>query len=107
MFIFPIFFKSTILEAKLILIYTTAVMIKITNIYFLPFLVINFCYKKKFVDILKIFKIKMLFLPFLILIFTFTTNSFLKTGCINYLLKETCISSTKYSWVLEYDQIEF
>ena len=49
----------------------------------------------------------MFFIPFLFLIFTFTINSFLKTGCFNYLLKETCISSAKHSWVLEYDQIEF
>ena len=82
-------------------------MIKITNIYFLPFLIINLCFKKKFFDILKIFKSKMFFIPFLFLIFTFTINSFLKTGCFNYLLKETCISSAKHSWVLEYDQIEF
>jgi hypothetical protein len=38
---------------------------------------------------------------------TFTINSFLKTGCINYLIKDTCISSDKYSWVLDYNQIEF
>lgn len=106
-FIYKKKLKSTILEAKLILIYTTTVMIKITNIYFLPFLIINFCFKKKFFDFLQIFKTKMLFLPFLILIFTFTINSFLKTGCFNYLLKETCISSIKHSWVLKYDQIEF
>ncbi len=106
-FIYKKRLKSIILEAKLILIYTTTVMIKITNIYFLPFLIINLCFKKKFFDILKIFKSKMFFIPFLFLIFTFTINSFLKTGCFNYLLKETCISSAKHSWVLEYDQIEF
>lgn len=106
-FIYKKRLNSIILEAKLILIYTTTVMIKITNIYFLPFLIINFFVKKKFFDTLKIFKTKMLFLPFLILIFTFTINSFLKTGCFNYLLKETCISSVKHSWVLDYDQIEF
>ena len=105
-FIYKKRLNSIVLEAKLILIYTTTVMIKITNIYFLPFLIINFCFKKKFFDNLKILKTKMLFLPFLILIFTFSINSFLKTGCFNYLLKKTCISPVKYSWVLEYDQIE-
>lgn len=106
-FIYKKRLNSIVLDAKLILIYTTTVMIKITNIYFLPFLIINFFFKKKLLDTLKIFKTKMLILPFLILIFIFTINSFLKTGCFNYLLKKTCISSAKHSWVLEYDQIEF
>ena len=47
-FIYKKRLKSIILEAKLILIYTTTVMIKITNIYFLPFLIINLCFKKNF-----------------------------------------------------------
>jgi len=106
-FIYKKKLKSLILEAKLILIFTISVMIKVTNIYFLPFLIVKFFFKKKFLDILKILKTKMLFIPLLILIFTFTMNSFLKTGCLNYLFKDTCISSDKYSWVFEYNQIEF
>ena len=46
-------------------------------------------------------------IPFLFLIFTFTINSFLKTGCFNYLLKETCISSAKHSWVLNMIKLSF
>lgn len=106
-FIYKKKLNSIVLEAKLILIYTITVMIKITNIYFLPFLIINFFFKKKLFDTLKLLKTKMLVLPLMILIFTFTINSFLKTGCFNYLLKETCISSAKHSWVLEYEQIDF
>ena len=105
-FIYKNKLKSLISDSKLILIYVTSVLIKITNIYFLPFLIVNFFFKKKRFNILRTLKTKILILPLLILFFTFTINSFLKTGCFNYLLKDTCISLNKHSWVFDYSQIE-
>ena len=106
-FIYKSKLKSLILDIKLILIYTISIMIKISNIYFLPFLIVYFFFKKNFFDVLGIFKNKTLLLPLLFLIFTFSINSLLKTGCLNYLIEKTCISSEKNSWVIEYNQIEF
>jgi hypothetical protein len=105
-FIYKNKLKSLISASKLILIYTTSVLIKITNVYFLPFLIFNFFFKKRGFNLLRILKAKIFWAPLLILIFTFTANSFLKTGCFNYLFKDTCIYVGKHSWVFDYNQIE-
>ena len=83
-------------NTELLLIYFTSILIKITNIYFLPIILFYFILKKKLNNL---FNYKKLIFVSLILVFTFSANSFLKTGCLNYLVKKSCISNQKNPWV--------
>ena len=90
-------------NTELLLIYFTSILIKITNIYFLPIILFYFILKKKLNNL---FNYKKLIFVSLILVFTFSANSFLKTGCLNYFVKKSCISNQKNPWVFEYSNIE-
>ena len=59
--------------------------------------------KKK---ISELFYFRTLIIFFLLFSTVFSTNSYLKTGCINYLIKETCGLSKDSNWNLNYDKIE-
>lgn len=97
--------RNLISNIKLILIYFSSLLIKITNVYFIPILLLNFIYFRK-KELKKFLNLKSLIFPITFLILSFTTNSFLKTGCFNYLIKETCLSKTKNIWVFNYEEIE-
>ena len=90
-------------NTKLFLIYLTSVLIKISNIYFLPVIIVFFIYQRKFIELLYFKKALIVSLLF-VLIFSF--NSFLKTGCINYLFKNSCFSSKIIDWNFDYKKIE-
>ena len=95
--------KNILNNAKYLLIFSTTLLIKISNVYFLPIIISDFIIqnfsKKKLL-------IKKIILPLILIFFTFSVNSFLKTGCLNYLFKFTCISSESNSWVYDYSKIE-
>ena len=95
--------SSSIQNSKLILIYASSVLIKITNLYFLPVIFIYLISQKK-IKYLLVYK--RLIFPLFLIILTFSGNSFLKTGCLNYLVKETCFKSEKINWAFEYKNIE-
>ena len=95
--------NSALHNSKLILIFASSVLIKITNLYFSPVILFYLLFKN---NLKNIFNYKIIILPIVMIFFTFSGNSFLKTGCFNYLIKQSCISSEKYKWVLDYDKIE-
>ena len=45
-------------------------------------------------------------IPFIIFLSIFSTNSYLKTGCYNYLFKVSCDIDNNLSWSLNYDEIK-
>ncbi len=90
-------------NTKLILIYPVTLLIKISNIYFLPIIAFFLISQKKFKNI---FNYKLIILPIVLIFLTLTFNSYLKTGCFNYLFKNTCLDQKNYSWVFEYQNIE-
>ena len=92
--------------SKLILIFSTSVLIKVTNIYFTPIIFFYFLSFKKKINIIEFIKSKYVLYPQIILVLIFSLNSVLKTGCVNYLIKDSCLSKTKYSWVLNYEEIQ-
>lgn len=90
-------------NTKLVLIYTSTLLIKISNIYFAPIIFAYFLSQR---NIKSIVNYKLLIIPLTLIFLTLTANSFLKTGCFNYLLKETCIDEKKYSWTFNYQNVE-
>ena len=94
---------SSIQNTKLILIYFSSVLIKITNLYFFPIIFFHFMSQKK---IKSLFKYKIIFFSLFLISLTFSGNSLLKTGCLNYLIKETCFKSEKINWAFDYKNIE-
>ena len=90
-------------NTKLILLYCSSILIKVSNLYFLPIIVARLLMQKK---IKKLFNYKKIVFPLFLIIFTFSFNSFLKTGCFNYLIQKSCVSSDKYNWVYDYKKIE-
>ena len=53
-----------------------------------------------------IFNKTLIFLS-LLMLFIFTSNSFIKTGCLNYLLKPSCVSPNIFKWVIKYEKIDY
>ena len=90
-------------NTKLILIYFVTVLIKVSNLYFLPIILIYLFFQKKLVEL---FYFKKVLIFSLIFFLVFSVNSFLKTGCLNYLIKETCLSSKIIKWNFNYEKIE-
>jgi len=88
-----------------ILIFFITVMIKISNLYFVPLVLFVIFFNNK--NLIKIiFNRTLIFLSLLIL-FMFTSNSFIKTGCFNYLLKQSCVSQDSSKWVINYEKIDY
>ena len=77
-------------------------MIKITNIYFLPVILIPLLYQIKNIKLKQSIPITIPILSFLLI---FSTNSFIKTGCLNYFLKVTCNINNGISWNVNYEEI--
>tara|TARA_B100001996_G_scaffold382164_1_gene373262 strand:+ start:1921 stop:3600 length:1680 start_codon:yes stop_codon:yes gene_type:complete len=108
-FIFFQFFKKSN-KANIIfvcLFFVFALAIKVTSIFFLPIIFYLLIRNKSFLNL----NIKSkTFLRGLILsgltLFIIFANSFLKTGCFFYGLKNTCFSQNKISWVVNYSKIE-
>ena len=90
-------------KIKGILFFFLSILIKISNIYFAPIIIFIFFSKKKIFK--KIFFEKFFLLTSFLFLFIFTINSLLKTGCVNYLIKESCLEDRK-EWAVEYDIIE-
>ena len=88
-----------------ILIFFIAVMVKISNLYFVPLVLFVIFFNNKNLKKI-IFNRALIFLSLLIL-FMFTSNSFIKTGCFNYLLKQSCVSQDNYKWVINYEKIDY
>ncbi len=87
----------------LISLFLLTILIKITNIYFLPVILIYiFNFKKSFN--LKYFYTASI--PVLTFLIVFCVNSYIKTGCFNYLFKITCDTQNKISWSVNYNEIE-
>jgi len=88
-----------------ILIFFITVMIKISNLYFVPLVLFVIFFNNK--NLIKIiFNRTLIFLSLLILLM-FTSNSFIKTGCFNYLLKQSCVSQDSSKWVINYEKIDY
>ena len=85
------------------LLFLISLLIKLTNIYFLPFLIYYIFYKK--IDFKKIITNKVLILFSVLIFTTFSLNSFMKTGCLNYLIKSSCFSNEKSGWAINHKQI--
>ncbi len=103
---FEYLFKSEISKeknTKLALVYFTTLLIKISNLYFLPIIMTFLLFQKTFLKLFDYKKIIIVVIPFF---FVFSFNSYLKTGCINYILKDTCISSKIIDWKFDYKKIE-
>ena len=94
---------SAIENSKLILVYASSVLIKITNLYFLPVIFFYLISQKK---IKNLFKYKKVIFPLLLILLTFSGNSFLKTGCLNYLVKQTCFKTEKINWAFDNKRVE-
>ncbi len=90
-------------NSKLLLIYCSSVLIKVSNVYFFPIIMMHLLAQKK---IKNLFNYKKIIIPLFLIIFTFSFNSFLKTGCFNYLIKKTCLSPDTNEWVYDYKNIE-
>jgi len=88
-----------------ILIFFIAVMVKISNLYFVPLVLFVIFFNNKNLKKI-IFNRALIFLSLLIL-FVFTSNSFIKTGCFNYLLKQSCLSQDSSKWVINYEKIDY
>jgi len=91
----------------IISLFIFAVAVKITAIFFLP-VIIYLLIKNKFHKV--IFSknkniLKSGIFIFLILSSIFG-NSFIKTGCIFYPIKETCFGKEEVSWLVDYNKIE-
>jgi hypothetical protein len=87
------------------LIFLVVVLIKISNLYFVPLLFFVIFVNNK--NIKKILFNKTLVFLSLLMLFIFTTNSFIKTGCFNYLLKPSCLSIENSNWVINYSKIDY
>ena len=96
--------KSVNKKVDGLVIFFYTVLIKISNFYFFPILVFNYFNSRKDIFHL-ILKKKIVFFTSL-LILVFSINSFLKTGCFNYLIEFSCLSKMKTSWVYDYKDIE-
>ena len=91
-------------DISLYLIYLTTLLIKVTNIYFAPVIIYYFIIQK---SNFKKYIINKKFITFsLVILITFSFNSFLKTGCGNYLIKQTCLSKEKVVWSINYHDIQ-
>ena len=87
-----------------IIFFLYAVLIKVSNIYFLP-IVIYKIINKKFNYKKLIFNYKLI-ITSSIFILIFSINSLSKTGCFNYFFEFSCLSKDKYNWVIDYDSVE-
>ena len=108
-FIFFQFLKTSnnanIIFASLLFIFALA--IKITSIFFLPIIFYLLMRNKSFLNL--DIKSKTFFRGLILsglAIFLIFANSFLKTGCFFYGLKNTCFSQNKISWVVNFNKIE-
>lgn len=90
-------------NTKLVLIYLTTILIKVSNLYFFPIILIFLLIQKKLFELLYFKKVLLFFLIFFLV---FSLNSFLKTGCFNYLIEKTCLSSKIIKWNFNYEKIE-
>lgn len=90
-------------NTKLILVYFSTLLIKVSNLYFIPIIIAYFLMQKFSKNLISYKKI---LLPTILILFTFSFNSFLKTGCLNYLIEMTCASPEKIEWVYNYKNIE-
>ena len=88
-----------------ILIFFITVMIKISNLYFVPLVLFVIFFNNK--NLIKIILNRTLIFLSLLLLFVFTSNSFIKTGCFNYLLKQSCVSQDSSKWVINYEKIDY
>lgn len=86
-----------------IIFFLYSVLIKVSNIYFLP--IILFFFDLKIKSIRKIILNKKILLFSILFFFIFTSNSFMKTGCLNYFIKYSCFEK-KLIWALDYQVIE-
>ena len=86
----------------LIALFFLSILIKITNIYFLPVILIPLLYQIKNIKLKQSIPITIPILSFLLI---FSTNSFIKTGCLNYFLKVTCNINNGISWNVNYEEI--
>ena len=86
----------------LIALFLLSILIKITNIYFLPVILIPILHITKKIKIKKLIPIAIPILSFLLI---FSANSFIKTGCLNYFLKITCDINNGPSWNVHYEEI--
>ena len=86
-------------------IFLICVLIKISNLYFFPIvLFITYINHKNLRDLF-LNKISLFFS--LLIILVFISNSYIKTGCFNYLLKDTCMSVESTKWVINYNKVEY
>ena len=86
----------------LIALFFLSILIKITNIYFLPVILTPLLYQIKNINLKQSIPITIPILSFLLI---FSTNSFIKTGCLNYFLKVTCNINNDISWNVNYEEI--
>ena len=86
----------------LITLFLLSILIKITNIYFLPVILISLLYQIKNINLKQLIPITIPILSFLLI---FSANSFIKTGCLNYLIKITCNVNNHISWNVSYEEI--
>ena len=87
------------------LIFLITVLIKISNLYFAPLVFFVVFFNNK--NLKKIIFNKTLIFLSLLMLFIFTSNSFIKTGCLNYLLKPSCVSPNIFKWVIKYEKIDY
>ena len=108
MFIFVEYFyqiKKKLFDLKKILfLFAITVLIKVTALFFFPFIVYsvlnNYFYNKNLNIIIKNS------LPALLISIVFFANSFLNSGCIFYSIQKTCIDHKNISWSIKYAYIE-
>ena len=94
-------FKSKV-ESVIFFLYT--LLLKISNIYFLPIIIYKIINKE--LNIKQLLLNNKLIIFSIIFLFSFTLNSFTKTGCLNYFIEFTCLSKNKYSWAIDYQSVE-
>ena len=86
-----------------IIFFFYSVLIKVSNIYFTPIILLLFSSKIRLIK--KIFLNKNFLFFSILFLFIFTFNSFIKTGCLNYFIKQSCFEK-KLTWSLDYKVIE-
>ncbi len=103
-----IYKDSKVSELKLkeesIIFFLYTLLIKISNIYFLPIIIYKVVNKE--FNIKKLILNYKLIITSTVLITLFTLNSFSKTGCFNYFFEFSCLSKNKYNWVIDYNSVE-
>ena len=82
---------------KSFILFALTIMIKTISIFFFPIFITLF-FKKRFNEIIAIFKKRSFVVISIILFLIFVSNSFLRTACFFYPINQTCFSNEKIFW---------